>query len=70
MGEFESARRYARRGVRLWRSRSAPSPVEEADAPIVTCLLVEGLIKWHFGEGVVAWRADMDEAISVAKGAE
>jgi len=66
MGEFESARRYARRGVRLWRSRSAPSPVEEADAPIVTCLLVEGLIKWHFGEGV-AGRADMAEAISVAK---
>jgi adenylate cyclase len=66
MGEFESARRYARRGVRLWRSRSAPSPVEEADAPIVTCLCVEGLIKWHFGEGV-ACRADMAEAISVAK---
>src|SRR5262249_32877742 len=66
MGEFESARRYARRGIRLWRSRSAPSPVEEADTPIVTCLCVEGLIKWHFGEGV-AWRTDMAEAISVAK---
>ncbi|HET8965954.1 MAG TPA: NACHT domain-containing protein, partial [Candidatus Acidoferrum sp.] len=66
MGEFESARCYARRGIRLWRSRSAPSPVEEADAPIVTCLCVEGLIKWHFGEGV-ACRADIAEAMSVAK---
>jgi hypothetical protein len=28
--------------------------------------LVEGLIKWHFGE-TAAWRVDMDEAISVAK---
>ena len=66
MGEFESARRYARRGVRLWRSRSATSPVEEVDVPVVTCLCVEGLIKWHFGKGV-ACRADMAEAISVAK---
>src|SRR5262249_4470533 len=37
LGDFDSARRYATRGVQIWRSGSVKSPVEEVYAPPVTC---------------------------------
>jgi hypothetical protein len=37
-GDFDTARRYAMRGVQLWRSGDVKSSVEEMIAPAVECL--------------------------------
>ena len=67
MGEFDSARKYARLGVKIWRSGSVQSPVaEEIQAPVVNCLTFEAMCDWHFGE-IASCHALMDEAISTAK---
>jgi serine/threonine protein kinase/predicted ATPase len=67
MGEFDSARKYARRGVQVWRSGSVQSPVaEEIQAPIVNCLIYEAMSDWHFAD-IASCHALMDEAISIAK---
>ena len=66
LGDFETARQYAMRGVQIWRSGGAQSPVEEVDAPAVTCLCYEALSEWHFGE-IASSQATMAEAISLAK---
>jgi predicted ATPase len=66
LGQFDSARKYARRGVRLWRSGSVRAPVvEEIQAPVVNCLLYEAMSDWHFGK-IASCHALMDEAISIA----
>jgi len=66
MGDFESARQHAIRGVRIWRAGSVQSTVEGIDAPIVTCLLYAALAKWHSQE-IASCHATMKEAISLAK---
>jgi predicted ATPase len=66
LGDFKTARRYARRGVRTWRSGGAPSSVEEVHAPVVICFIVESLSEWHLGE-IASCHETMSKAISVAK---
>jgi tetratricopeptide (TPR) repeat protein len=66
LGDFESARQYAIRGIQIWRSGSVRSPVEEVTAPAVTCLCVEAVFEWHFGE-IASCQATMAEGISLAK---
>ena len=67
LGEFDSAREYARRGIQLWRSGSVQSPVtEEIQAPVVNCLMYEAMSDWHFGE-IASCHALMDEGISIAR---
>jgi tetratricopeptide (TPR) repeat protein len=66
LGDFETARQYAMRGVQIWRSGGVESPIEEITAPAVTCLSFEALSQWHFGE-IAACHATMAEAISLAK---
>ena len=66
LGDFESARQYAMRGVRIWRSGGAQSPVEEVTAPAVTCLCYEVMLQWHFAEKA-SRRATIAKAISLAK---
>jgi tRNA A-37 threonylcarbamoyl transferase component Bud32 len=66
LGDFEAARQYAMRGVQIWRSGGAPSPVEEPITPAVSCLCFEALSEWHIG-GIASWQATMAEAISLAK---
>ena len=66
LGDFETARQYAMRGVQIWRSGGVQSPVEEVDAPAVVCLCYEALSEWHFGE-IASCQATMAEAISLAK---
>ena len=66
LGDFETARQYAMRGVQIWRSGGVQSPVEEVSAPAVICLCYEALSEWHFGE-IASCRATMAEAISLAK---
>jgi tetratricopeptide (TPR) repeat protein len=67
LGEFDSSRKYARRGVQIWRSGSVKSPIaEEIQTPVVNCLCYEAMSDWHFGE-IASCHALMDEGISLAK---
>jgi predicted ATPase len=66
LGDFESAQQYAIRGIQIWRSGGVQSPVEEVTAPAVTCLCVEAVFEWHFGE-ITSCQATMAEGISLAK---
>jgi hypothetical protein len=65
-GDFETARRHARRGVRLWRLGGGSSPVEEVIAPAIVCLCYEALTEWHFGE-LVSSQMTMAEAAALAE---
>jgi hypothetical protein len=53
LGDFDSARRYAMRGVQIWRSGGVQSPVEEITAPAVSCLIFEALFRMAFWRGCV-----------------
>jgi hypothetical protein len=66
LGDFESARQYAMRGIEIWRSEGVHFPVEEITAPAVSCLCFEAYSRWHFGE-IASCRVTMAEAISLAK---
>jgi serine/threonine protein kinase len=66
MGDFESARQYAARGVQVWRSGGVQCQVEEVASPAVMCLCYLALSEWHFGE-IASCRASMAEAVSLAK---
>src|SRR5262249_31496237 len=66
LGDFESARRYAIHGVRIWRSRGAPSYPEDVDTPVPGCLCYLAMSQWHLG-AIASCQANMDEAISLAK---
>ena len=66
LGDFDSARKYAMRGVQVWRSGGVQSPVEEIASPAVLLLCYGALSEWHLGE-IASCRATMAEAISLAK---
>jgi predicted ATPase/uncharacterized Zn finger protein (UPF0148 family) len=66
LGEFETARQYAIRGVQIWRSGGVQYNVEDLDAPAVVCLCYEALCQWHMGE-ITSCHPTMEEAISLAK---
>ena len=66
LGDFDSARQYAMRGVQIWRSGGVQSPVEEIASPAVLFLCYGALSEWHLGE-IASCRATMAEAISLAK---
>jgi predicted ATPase len=66
LGDFDSARQYAMRGVKIWRSGGLQPPVEEVSAPAVMCLCWEALSKLLLGE-IASFRSTMAEAITVAK---
>jgi tetratricopeptide (TPR) repeat protein len=66
LGDFETARQYWMRGVKVWRSGGVRSSFEEVDSQAVACLYHEALIEWHFGE-IASSRVTMAEAISLAK---
>ena len=66
LGEFETARQYAMRGVQIWRSGGVQYNAEDLDAPAVVCLCYEALCRWHLGE-VPLCHQIMEEAISLAK---
>ena len=66
LGEFETARQYATRGVQIWRSGGVQYNAEDLDAPAVVCLCYEALCRWHLGEVAFCHQA-MEEAISLAK---
>jgi predicted ATPase len=66
LGDFDSARQYAVRGVQIWRSGSVESYAEEYFTPIVSCLCYKAFSEWQLGE-IVSCQANLDEAISIAK---
>jgi predicted ATPase len=65
LGDFDSARQNAMRGVQIWRSEGLKSQVEEVTAPAVTCLIYEALSAWHL-EAIASCQATVTEAISLA----
>jgi adenylate cyclase len=66
LGEFETARQYARRGVNVWRLGGVQPAAEVYLTPVVSCLLYCAFCEWHFGE-IATCHAPRDEAISIAK---
>jgi hypothetical protein len=66
LGEFETARQNARRGVQIWRSGDVQSYAEEYLAPVVICLIHGAMSEWHFGE-IASCHALVDEGIAIAK---
>ena len=50
LGDFETARQYAMRGVQTWRSGGIQSPVEEISTPEVICLVYDGYSRLAFTE--------------------
>jgi predicted ATPase len=66
LGDFETARQYATRGIQIWRLGRVQSEVEEVTLNPVACLYYKALSEWHAGE-VVTSQATMAEAISLAK---
>jgi hypothetical protein len=65
LGDFESARKYAIRGIEIWHSRKVESHVEDLDASAAVCLCYKALSEWHFGE-IASADANIAEAISLA----
>ena len=66
LGDFETSRQYALRGLQIWRSGGVQRQVEEVSAPAVNCLCFKALTEWHFGE-THSCHATMAEAIPLAK---
>jgi hypothetical protein len=66
LGDFESARQYAMRGVEIWRSRNVHFYWEEHFTKVVACLCHKAFCEWHLGE-IESSRANLDEGISLAK---
>jgi tetratricopeptide (TPR) repeat protein len=66
MGDFESARQYAKRGLQIWRSARAQPNAEDLYTPAVGCLGYRAMSEWHLGE-IASCQANLDEAISLAQ---
>jgi hypothetical protein len=68
LGDFESARQYARHGLQIWRSGivQAHAEAENYLSPVAVCLIYGAMCEWHFGE-IATCHALRDEGISIAK---
>jgi predicted ATPase len=66
LGDFDTARQFAVRGLHIWRSGGVKSHVQEVDPPAVACLTDKAQCEWHFGE-IASSQATMAEAIALAK---
>ena len=66
LGDFQAAREYAMRGVQIWRSGAAASPVEDVETAATCCLCYDAVLDWHFGE-IASCQAKIAEAIALAK---
>jgi predicted ATPase len=66
LGDFESARRYARHGIQIWRSGNVQSLAEEFHTPVVGCLGYSAMSEWHLGE-IASCQATIAETIALAK---
>jgi tetratricopeptide (TPR) repeat protein len=66
LGDFESARQYAMRGLQIWRSGGIQSHPEDFYSPAVGYLCHGSMSEWHLVE-IASCKAKIDEAISLAK---
>jgi serine/threonine protein kinase/tetratricopeptide (TPR) repeat protein len=66
LGDFETSGQYAMRGVQLWRSLGAKSPVVELDADAGTLLFYQAQFELQAGENTAS-HGTMAEAISLTK---
>jgi hypothetical protein len=66
LGDFESTRQHAMRGVQIWRSENVQSYADEYYMPPVGCLCYLAGSEWHLGE-TASCQATIAEAISIAK---
>jgi predicted ATPase len=66
LGDFESARQYAKHGVQIWRSGNLQSHTEDPYTPAVACLCYLTLSDWCLGE-IAPCQTTIAEAISLAK---
>ena len=65
LGDFETAREYAMRGVEIWRSGGVQLVEEIMESPVV-CLAYKAICEWHLGE-TVSYQTTKAESISLAK---
>src|SRR6516165_8837756 len=66
LGDFESARQHAMRGIQIWRSENVQSYADEYYTPPVGCLCYLAGSEWQLGE-IASSQAAIAEAISIAK---
>jgi tetratricopeptide (TPR) repeat protein len=66
LGDFDTARQFAMRGLHLWRSKGVKSNVQEVDPPAVACLTDKAQSEWHFGE-IACCQVTMAKAIALAR---
>jgi len=66
LGDFETGRQFATRGVQIWRSGGVQAAVEEVDNHAAGILYFAALFDWHAGD-IASSHAMMAEAISLAK---
>ena len=66
LGDFDTARQFATRGLHIWYSGDVKSYVQEPDPPAVACLCDKAQSEWHFGQ-VASSQATVAEAISLAQ---
>ena len=66
LGDFESARLHAMRGLQIWRSESPQSSAEDLYTPAIGCMGYAAMAEWHLGE-IASSHVNMGEAISLAK---
>ena len=66
LGDFQSSRQYAMRGLQIWRSGGIQSHAGDLLTPAVGCLYFGGLSEWHVGE-INSCHTSIAQAISLAK---
>jgi hypothetical protein len=66
LGDFESARQYASRGVEIWRSGNVQSYAEDFHSGVVGCLCYGAMSEWPLGE-IASCHTTTMEAVSLAK---
>jgi hypothetical protein len=49
LGDFDTARQSALRGLHIWHSGDVKSHVQEVDPPVVACLTDKAQSEWHLG---------------------
>ncbi len=69
LGDFESARQYAIRGVQIWRSGNVQFPVEEIASPAVFFMMLWSPIRVAFRRDRL-WPSDHGGSDLFSEGAE
>jgi tetratricopeptide (TPR) repeat protein len=66
LGDFDTTRKSALRGLKIWHSGDIRPHVQEVDPPVVACLTDKAQAEWHLGE-IASCQKTMAQAIAVAR---